>query len=55
MLTFQGKTQSVAMWSRETGINQDTLKKRLRLGWDTEKLLTTPVNSKMSSHHRTAP
>lgn len=39
-LTFRGKTQRLADWSRETGIGSRTIKDRLRRGWTIEKALT---------------
>ena len=46
-LTYNGKTQTVAQWSRETGICYQTLACRLNeLHWDVEKALTTPVKQK---------
>lgn len=42
LVTFQGTTQSIAAWSRETGIGYGTLHMRLRiLGWSAERALTT--------------
>lgn len=39
-----GKTQTIAQWSRETGIHKDTLWRRLtKLGWSPERALTEPV------------
>lgn len=42
-LTLNGKTQTVAAWSRELHINSGTLHLRLRKGWSDEKTLTTPI------------
>ncbi len=41
-LTFNGKTISVAQWSRETGIPVSTLHNRILRGWSTEEILTLP-------------
>jgi hypothetical protein len=39
-ITFNGKTQTLAQWSRETGLNYRTLHNRLfRSGWPVEKAL----------------
>ncbi len=44
LLTFNGKTQSITMWAKETGLNRDTIGQRIRIfGWSTEKALTTPL------------
>jgi hypothetical protein len=41
MLTFKGKTQSLAEWSRELGINYFTLKSRInQSGYSVEKALS---------------
>lgn len=43
-ITFQNKTQSLTLWSRETGIHISTLDTRLyRLHWSVEKTFTTPI------------
>lgn len=45
-LTFQGRTQSLAMWAQEMGIRKSTLHYRfVCLGWSAERALTTPVQS----------
>jgi len=41
MITYNGKTQTMAQWSRETGIHQDILYKRFKRNWSAEKALTT--------------
>lgn len=40
-ITFNGKTQTLAQWSREVGLKRLTLFTRLKLGWTVEKTLTT--------------
>jgi hypothetical protein len=43
-LTFDGKTQSVAKWAKETGIAYGTLWERVAIWeWDAERALTTPA------------
>lgn len=44
MLTYNGKTQSVAAWAEETGIRSGTIYTRLNAGWSVEKTLTTEVS-----------
>jgi len=44
-LTFHGKTQCLAAWAREVGLSYGCLQKRIRLGWNTERILTTPSRS----------
>ena len=41
MITYQNKTQCVLDWSRELGLNRDTIPERLKRGWSVEKALTT--------------
>lgn len=42
-LTLGEKTMSLSAWSRETGICQSTLYRRLGMGWTVEEVLTTKV------------
>ena len=42
MLSMNGKTQTLAAWARELGMDPMALKNRLRRGWSVEKALTTP-------------
>ena len=45
-ITFNGKTQSLKAWSRETGISYSTLKTRLnRYAWPIDRALTEPVGT----------
>ena len=41
-VTWNGTTKTVVEWSIETGINEATIRNRLKRGWDVEKALTTP-------------
>ncbi len=43
LITFRGKTQSIAMWARDIGVQTHTLKSRVYRGWGEEKALTTPT------------
>ena len=43
LIEFQGETKCIADWVIETGINRNTLVKRLRSGWSPERALTIPV------------
>lgn len=48
-LTFNGKTQSIAMWARELNIAPSTLSSRiLEQGMTAEEALSTPVDKKYS-------
>ncbi|HSW35847.1 MAG TPA: hypothetical protein VLH18_04500 [Candidatus Limnocylindrales bacterium] len=44
-LKFRGNLKTMAQWSRDLGINYDTLKDRLNNGWPVERALTVPVGS----------
>ncbi len=48
LLTYQGKTQSLARWSREYNLAADTIRNRLNRGWDLEKALSTPSRAARS-------
>lgn len=43
LLTCNGKTQSLAAWSDETGLSSNTIFERLKRGWDTDRALNTPL------------
>lgn len=49
-ITHEGKTLSLAEWSRATGIRRDTLSYRLSQGWSVSAALTTPPGSTLSRH-----
>ena len=36
-LTYNNKTQTIAQWARELGMNYNTLGQRIRMGWSVEK------------------
>lgn len=42
-LTFGNERLTLTQWSRKLGINAATLRDRLKRGWSTSKVLTTPV------------
>jgi len=41
-LTYNGETKPIERWARELGIAPNTLRNRLKKGWDVEKALTCP-------------
>lgn len=43
VISARGKTMTIAYWCRETGINRNTLNKRLRLGWEPERAIFHPI------------
>ena len=42
MLTFEGKTQNITMWAREKGMGPETLRRRIKSGWDIARALIPP-------------
>ena len=46
LISFESKTLTLAQWSRETGINAETISTRLKSGWPVKKALTFPVRKK---------
>lgn len=43
MLTYNGKTQNMKLWSNELGISYSALVSRFKRGWNVDKALSTPV------------
>jgi hypothetical protein len=43
LISHNGRTQCLASWAEECGLNDRTLLSRLNLGWSIEKALTTPA------------
>lgn len=41
LVEHDGRTQSAEAWARELGIPAVTIRHRLRMGWPTEKVLST--------------
>jgi hypothetical protein len=51
-LTYNSKTQVVADWARETGIQRQTILWRISAGWDVERTLTQlPRTPKQRRRH----
>ena len=42
-ITFEGKTQCIAAWAEELGIQYATLRSRIVRGWPVDKALNTPL------------
>lgn len=51
-ITIDGETFSIAQWSRRFGINENTIRSRLRYGWPPERLLEPPTDKFRPKHHR---
>lgn len=43
LLTHDGRTQTMAQWSREVGITEKQLRARIKLGWSHSDALTKPL------------
>ena len=41
-----GESLSLAMWQERTGIRQETIRRRLKMGWSAEKALTTKTGER---------
>ena len=46
---WNGKRQTLAQWSRETGIPYKTLEQRIKQGWDAERALSQPLRNQYRS------
>lgn len=44
VLTFRGKSQTLAEWAEELGIPRNTIQTRLRLGWSVERALSEGID-----------
>jgi len=56
LVTHRGETHTVAEWSRMTGIHWSVIRERIvKLGWSTERALTTPVQPSPRSHQTSRP
>lgn len=40
LITYNGKTQNMTQWARETGVRRELIKDRLKSGWSVEDALT---------------
>ena len=45
LLTYQGRTQTIAQWARELGLLPQTIWRRLDRKWSVERALATPVKA----------
>jgi hypothetical protein len=52
LLTFAGETLPVAVWAKRAGINPQTLKARIRVGWALAEALSTPAGVRRASVRR---
>lgn len=49
LVTMDGKTQSVAQWCRELGLNSKTVNSRIHIGWEPVDALTKPIHHEFAS------
>jgi hypothetical protein len=49
---FRGQTKTVAEWAAETGMHEETLRRRILNGWPAERALTEPVHRSNPSPYR---
>lgn len=54
MLDAFGETKAMSAWAEQFGINYGTLKTRIRNGWNPEKALSLPIDSKYSTRYPAA-
>jgi hypothetical protein len=47
MLTYKGKTQCIAAWAEEYNLPYDTLRTRIRRGWNIDRALNEPIRRKI--------
>lgn len=52
LIEFNGKRQTLAKWSSETGIGRVLISHRLRAGWSVEEALTKRPSRSLNSRHR---
>ena len=43
ILEFAGEKLNITQWSEKTGLSKSVIQNRIKLGWEVEKILTTPV------------
>lgn len=46
LLTYQGRTQTIAQWAREVGLRPETIWRRLDRNWPAERAISTPVKAR---------
>lgn len=49
-IEYNGKKQTIAEWSRETGLSCDTISHRLTYEWPIEYIFTLPAKTRLSQH-----
>jgi len=51
LITFNGKTQSLAAWAEELSVNYSTLGNRLNAGWSIKNAFTTSIGGSRHAPH----
>lgn len=51
-ITFNGKTKTIKEWSEETGISNETIRRRIEYGWEVEAALYEPPQIKKKGMSR---
>ena len=46
ILTYNGKSQTVSQWARELNVDSETLRHRYNCGWNTKRIIETPLRKK---------
>lgn len=46
-IAHDGRVQTLREWAREAGLHHETLRYRLRAGWDMETALSTPATRRV--------
>lgn len=49
-ITANGKSQTIAQWSRETGIGESIIRGRLRRGWSEDDAVNVPLKTYSRAH-----
>ena len=49
LLSFNGQTLSISDWSDLTGVKRTTIRKRLKLGWSADKVLTRSIRKQCNN------
>lgn len=52
VVAFRGREQTLTQWARETCLNREVIRWRLRAGWSIERALSTPSITKRNAAQR---
>lgn len=44
VIEYRGEKLNLAQWAKKLGVNRETIKWRVKAGWSTERIFTTPMN-----------